>query len=389
MNGASNPSADNLSVESVAQPVVDFNERDAALCLNLVAGIGPRIFGDLVVRFGSAASVFDAAPAELREVPGVSQKLVRQIISAKSEIDIQPQVTICKEHNIQILDQTSAHYPAPLMEIYDPPPILFSAGQLEATDSIAIAIVGARHATNYGKMAAEKLAAGLASAGFTIVSGLARGIDAAAHRGALKSGGRTIAVLGGGILKMYPPEHADLAAEIRQRGAVLSEALPNSPPKGGAFPRRNRIISGMCLGLIVVEAGDRSGALISARLANEQGREVFSVPGRIDSRMSRGCHRLIRDGAKLVESVDDVLEELGPLAIPTQVNAETSVHHPAELKLSDQERLVLNAIETSPTGFDLIVVKTGLPAARVLSTISVLEIRRLVRRVSGSTFVRI
>ena len=188
---------------------------------------------------------------------------------------------------------------------------------------------------------------------------------------------------------MYPPEHADLAREITRQGAILTEALPMAAPKSGSFPRRNRIISGLSLGVIVVEAGDRSGALISARLAMEQGREVFAVPGRVDSRMSRGCHRLIRDGAKLVESVDDVLEELGPLANPTQVDPEVTIRHPAELKLSEQETRVLNAILPEPTEFDQIIVATGLPASRVLSTISVLEIRRLVRRVSGTSLVRI
>ena len=188
---------------------------------------------------------------------------------------------------------------------------------------------------------------------------------------------------------MYPPEHAGLADEIMHQGAVISEALPRVAPKAGCFPKRNRIISGLSLGLIVVEAGDRSGALISARLAMEQNREVFAVPGRIDSRMSRGCHRLIRDGAHLLESVEDVLEALGPLAQPTVVDATTTVHHPAELRLTEQETLVLNAISQDPTEFDVIVVETGLPPARVLATISVLEIRRLIRRTSGTSFGRI
>ena len=225
--------------------------------------------------------------------------------------------------------------------------------------------------------------------GITVVSGLARGIDASAHHGAMEAGGRTLAVLGGGHLRLYPPEHAKLAEQISNQGAVLSESLPESSPKTGSFPRRNRIVSGLSLGVIVVEAAERSGALISARLAMEQGREVFAVPGRIDSRMSRGCHRLLKDGAKLVESVDDVLEELGPLATPTRIDAETEIRHPAELKLSDQESLVLNAIKSDATEFDMIMEQTGLPAARVLSTISVLEMRRLVKRVSGTALVRV
>ncbi len=374
--------------DKIAPASGTLSERDAALSLCMVPGVGPKIFADLVARFGSAALALDAAPSDIRDVPGVGAGLVGKIVAAADGSAIRDQLKLCLENDIQIYDQTSESYPSQLKEIYDPPAILFGKGQLQPVDSLSIAIVGSRHATHYGKTVAENLARGLSLAGFTIVSGMARGIDAAAHRGALKAGGRTIAVLGGGLLNIYPPEHATLAAEIAQQGVVLSEALPRNAPKAGCFPKRNRIVTGLSLGLIVVEAGDRSGALISARLAMEQGREVFAVPGRIDSRMSRGCHRLIRDGAKLVECVDDVLEELGPLAIPATIDSQTSVHHPAELKLTEQESQVLNAISNEPTEFDVIVAETGLPPARVLSTISVLEIRRLVKRVSGTALVR-
>lgn len=378
-----------LSDPAMAESSAKYAERDATLRLQLIPGIGPRVFENLISQFGSAEKVLDAAPAELRNVTGVSQRLAREIALSKTDVDIQPTLELCQQHGIEILDQTHERYPMPLKEIYDPPTVLFSHGELLPIDALAIAIVGSRHGTHYGLTAAENLAGGLASAGFTIVSGLARGIDAAAHRGALKSGGRTVAVLGSGVLNMYPSEHKKLAAEIREQGAVVSESLPLNAPKPGCFPRRNRIVTGMSLGVIVVEASGRSGALISARLANEQGREVFAVPGRIDNRMSSGCHRLIRDGAKLIENVDDVLEELGPLAIPAVLGPNQTVRHPAELKLSDQETTVLNVIETSPTEFDQIVIATGLPPARILSTISVLEIRRLVRRLNGTQFVRV
>jgi DNA processing protein len=230
----------------------------------------------------------------------------------------------------------------------------------------------------------------LARAGYAIVSGLARGIDAAAHRGALKAGGRTLAVLGSGVLSIYPPEHESLAAEVIAHGALISESPPRSPPMSGAFPQRNRIVTGLSLGLIVVEAAERSGALISARHAMEQGREVFAVPGRVDSRMSRGCHRLIRDGAKLVETVDDVLEELGPLATPTPAAGEpsTPIRHPAELQLNEPEKAVLAAITDEPATIDEVVVASGLPVPNVLSTVSVLEMRRLIRRVGGNRVMR-
>jgi DNA processing protein len=371
------------------QPISFASETEAALCLNLVAGIGPIVYADLVEAFGSPADVLNAAPAQLREIPGVGSKLVHAIVTAKETVDVEQQLEICRRNEIQILDRGDAQYPERLGEIFDPPSILFCQGKMLPADNIAMAIVGTRHASNYGTKSAERLARGLSMAGFTIVSGLARGVDAAAHRGALESGGRTIAVLGGGHLNLYPPEHLDLARQICGQGAVVSESLPESSPKSGSFPRRNRIVTGLSLGVIVVEAADRSGALISARLAMEQGREVFAVPGRIDNRNSRGCHRLIRDGAKLVESVDDVLEELGPMATPTQLDDETTIRRPAELKLTEQESKVLNAITSEATQFDVIVEKTGIPPARVLSTISILEMRRLVRRVSGTALVRI
>jgi DNA processing protein len=371
----------------LGQPA-DNAERDAALRLHLVPGIGPVTYGELLTAFGSALAVFTAEPSQLRSVPGVGAKLVQSLVNASDNIDIRPQLELCQKHGIKVLDRGHDSYPKPLADIYDPPNVLFCQGEIHDEDQLAIAIVGTRHATRYGTEVATKLATGLAMAGFTIVSGLARGIDAAAHRGALAAAGRTIAVLGGGLLKMYPPEHTNLAAEIAASGAVLSEALPDQAPKTGSFPRRNRIVTGLSLGVIVVEAGDRSGAAISARLAMEQGREVFAVPGRIDSRMSRGCHKLIRDGATLVETVDDVLEQLGPLARSVQTASEETVRHPAELKLSEQESLVLRSIQTESTDFDSIVAETGLPAARVLATISVLEVRRLVRRLSGTSFVR-
>jgi len=339
--------------------------------------------------FGSADAVLAAAPSRLREVQGVGPKVTRSIASACDEIDAEAELKLCRDHGVSVLWDADPSFPRLLREIYDPPSILFVHGDLEPDDAMAIAIVGARHATSYGRQQAERLASGLARAGLTVVSGLARGIDAAAHRGALEAGGRTIAVLGSGVLNIYPPEHGTLAGQIRESGALISENPPRAQPIGGAFPQRNRIITGMTLGVIVVEAAERSGALISARHAMEQGREVFAVPGRVDSRASRGCHRLIRDGAKLVEGVEDVLEELGPLVEATPRSDGRVVHHPAELQLNDQERQVLDAIDRDPTSIDEVVVASGLPIHRVLSTISVLEMRRLIRRVSGNSVVRL
>jgi len=363
----------------------------AELILAFTPGVGPRLRKALLAHFGTAEAALAAAASDLRAVPGIGQKLSRSLVAARREVDIESALQDCREHQVQVLVESQPDYPAPLRTIPDPPGVLFVRGAIVPADGLAVAIVGTRHATQYGVAQAERLAAGLARAGYTIVSGLARGIDAAAHRGALKAGGRTLAALGSGILNVYPPEHAALADEIATRGAVLGENPPRSPPLPGAFPQRNRIITGLSLGVIVVEAPDRSGALISARHAMEQGREVFAVPGRIDSRTSRGCHKLIRDGAKLVESVDDVLEELGPLATPTPARGmeeEQPLRHPGELLLNEPEKQVLASIGDEPLTVDDLVSQCGLPVQNVLATISVLEMRRLIRRLGGNRVMR-
>lgn len=361
----------------------------AELRLALVPGIGPRLRMTLLERFGSAERVFEAAPSELRDVPGIGPQLTRRLVQAREESDgVDAQLALCRQHGVEIVGEQDPGYPRLLREICDPPGILFLRGKTLAQDELSLAIVGSRHATQYGLSQAERLAGSLARAGLTIVSGLARGIDAAAHRGALAAGGRTIAVLGSGVLNIYPPEHAALAEEVVAHGALVGESPPQSPPLSGAFPRRNRIISGLTLGVIVVEASQHSGALITARHAMEQNREVFAVPGRVDSRMSHGCHRLIRDGARLVETADDVLETLGPLPAPTHSADGQAVHHPAELLLNDCERQVLAAIGSEKISIDEVVRSTGLAVSQVLSTLSVLEMRRLIRRPSGNSVQR-
>ena len=361
----------------------------AELRLCMVSGVGPRIRKALLERFGTAANVFQAAPSELREVDGVGTKLLRALTAAEREIDVAKEIAFCREKQITLLLETAAAYPRPLKDIHDPPGVLFVRGEVRPIDALAVAIVGTRHATAYGLAQAERLASGLAHAGYTIISGLARGIDAAAHSGAMKAGGRTIAVLGGGVLNIYPQEHEKLAQQVMEHGAIISESHPLAPPLAGSFPQRNRIISGMSLGVIVVEASDRSGALITARLAMEQGREVFAVPGRVDSRNSRGCHRLIRDGAKLTETVDDVLEEFDPLVAAAPREDGREIRHPAELQLNEPETAVLTAIDSDPTSIDEVIAATHLAVPQVLATISVLEMKRLIRRVSGNKVIRL
>ena len=398
---AEEPGVDGPRVEEPSQELLD------SLRLSLIAGVGPRTRRALLERFGSSAAVLSAAPSALREVQGVGPKLVEKIAASADEIDPLGELELCRENGVSLLihpgpngagsngdDVSQNGYPRLLGRIDDPPSVLFLRGGILPQDELAVAIVGTRHATPYGLRQAEQLAGGLARAGFTIVSGLARGIDAAAHRGALKAGGRTLAVLGSGVLNIYPPEHQALAEEIVGSGCVVSESPPLFKPLSGSFPQRNRIISGLSRGTIIIEAPERSGALITARLAMEQNREVFAVPGRIDSRASRGCHALIRDGAKLVQTVDDVIEELGPMGENVPCGDGRTVRDPAELSLgsnvalNDVEKQVLDAVDTDATPIDRIIVATGLPTQCVLATISVLEMRRLVRRVSGSTVVR-
>jgi len=349
-----------------------------SLRLSLVTGVGPRIRQVLLERFGDPSAALDASPNALQGLPGVGAKLCRNIVAARDEIDVAPILQLCADKGVALLTDIDDSLPPLLKEIHDPPGVLYCRGAWTPRDALAVAIVGTRHPTAYGRRQAECLAAGLARAGLTIVSGLARGIDGVAHRGALQAGGRTIAVLGSGVLQIYPPEHKKLADEVIAHGALVSETHPLSPPLSGSFPQRNRIITGLSLGVLVVEAAERSGALISARHAMEQGREVFAMPGPIDSRMSRGCHQLIRDGAKLVQNIDDILEELGPLAAPAERADGGEVKHVGELALNEQERQVLDAVDNEPTS----------TVHRVLATISALEMRSLIRRLSGNFVTR-
>ena len=329
-----------------------------------------------------------ASAVELQQVEGIGSELSQAILGSVDPPSIDRQIELCRRADVQIIAWGTPEYPTSLAEIPDPPPILYVKGSLTPADQLAVAMVGTRHASHYGLRQTERLTTSLALAGLTIVSGLARGIDAAAHRAALAAGGRTIAVLAGGLNEIYPPQHQELAQQICDRGALVSEVTFGTKPRRGCFPRRNRLISGLSQGVVITEASERSGALITARMAMEQGREVFAVPGPIDSPNSRGCHRLLRDGAKLVESVDDVLEELGPLMLPvTQDNGQT-VREGRELQLNSQEQQIMQAIAGESPSVNEVIQRSGLPVQRVLATLSVLETRHLIRRVAGDRVTR-
>ncbi|HZC67388.1 MAG TPA: DNA-processing protein DprA [Nitrospirales bacterium] len=280
-------------------------------------------------------------------------------------------------------------YPELLRAIHDPPAVLYCDGMPELGDRQAVAIVGSRQATPYGLRVTDALAGELSGLGFTIVSGLARGIDAAAHRAALEAGGRTIAVLGCGLDVVYPPEHASLLNEIAGQGAVLTEFAPGTPPLARHFPQRNRIISGLALGVVVVEAAEDSGSLITARLALEQGREVFAVPGSIDAPTSRGPHGLLKQGAKLVETVDDIIEELLPQIERTEGTVKTSrrVSPAPDLpNLSPEERVMLELMSREPRHLDDLTERSLLPAAEVARILLSLELKALVKQLPGQRY---
>jgi DNA processing protein len=358
------------------------------LRLTLVPGVGSRTMQLLLERFGSPGEALQASLSELREVEGVGPKLSMAIAAARHSQDAEQEYRRCCELGIQLLPRDSDAYPEPLKAIHDPPGLLYVQGGIEPRDSIAVGIVGSRRCTLYGRQQAERLSATLARAGVTIVSGLARGIDAAAHQGAISAGGRTIAVLGTGLANIYPPEHQELSQRVADSGALVTENPLDQAPLPGLFPQRNRLISGLSIGVIVVEATRTSGSLHTARHAMEQGREVFAVPGRIDSLASEGCHDLIRDGVTLIRNADDVLAALGPLIQPVHRSDSETVHNARELTLSDQERRILNLITTEPLHQDEVLRATDLEPSRVLATLTVLEMKRFIRRLPGGHLCR-
>ena len=358
------------------------------LRLQLVPGVGPRILQLLREHVGSPTAILRAGRQRLLEVPRIGPRLADGIVAAIGRKSAREILQRCHDSGIGLVDRGGDAFPPLLEEIPDPPELLYVRGDLAVVDQLAVAIVGSRRCTTYGRRVAERLAGGLARAGLTIVSGLARGIDGVAHRAALAAGGRTIAVLATGVDHVYPPEHIDLAEQVTRYGAVVSEARLDQPPVAGLFPQRNRIISGLSQAVVVVEATRRSGALHTARHAIEQGREVFAVPGPIDSPASQGCHDLLKDGARLVTGLDDILEELGPLIRPVRLDDTATIHVPRELSLNDRERQVLGIVGLDPQHLDELLRRSSLDPAATLATLTVLEMKRLVRRLPGSYVVR-
>jgi len=360
----------------------------ALVALNLAGGVGAAAYRRLVEHFGSAEAAASAPAAELQSVKGIGPAKAAALRSAVQSGAVDEEIERAAAHGIDIVTQGDRRYPAALMHIADPPLVLYVKGNLLPEDAIALAFVGSRRATMYGLRAASRLAGQAARAGFTIVSGLARGIDQAAHKGALEVGGRTIGVVGSGLLDLYPSGSQELVDRIAGSGAVLSEFPLEFPAAKGNFPRRNRIISGLSLGVVVVEAARHSGSLITARHAAEQGREVFAVPGQIGSPSSVGTNKLIQDGAKLVLDLSDITDELGVLDTPVDLPGVGEVSDLREVSLNDVERTVYEAVDSQGASVEDIIGKTGLGAATVSSTLLILEMKRLVRQLSGKRFVK-
>jgi len=347
---------------------------------NIVRGIGPTRLRALLDYFGDIERAWHA-PVEGLHSTGLDRRSLENLLAARAALDLDRMLERIATAGAQVLTWESPGYPRLLREISDPPPVLYVKGALVEEDAWAIAIVGTRRASAYGREVTRQLSAALARSGITIVSGLARGIDAEAHWAALKAGGRTIAVLGCGIDQVYPPEHRQLAEEITAHGALVSDYPLGTQPEGVNFPPRNRIISGLSLGVLVAEAGVRSGALITADYAAEQGRDVFAVPGSILARSSAGTNALVRDGAKVVLGPEDILEELNLTMVAEQTEARQVLPSDAT------EAALLARLSAEPAHVDELQQQVGLPIAQVTSTLALMELKGMVRQVGGMKYV--
>ncbi len=364
------------------------NATEACIALNMLPTVGPVRLRKLLEVFKEPQQILVAKRSELRKVEGIGSEVADQISNWESTVDLAAELVRVRDFGATVITQESPSYPRSLREIHAPPIVLYVWGELSERDHHAIGIIGARRTTHYGTESAKKLAYQLAYAGLTVISGLARGIDTAAHQGALAAKGRTIAVIGSGLARLYPPENAALAEKIRGgNGAIVSEFSMEIEPDRQTFPMRNRIISGWSHGILVVEAGLNSGALITAAQALEQGRSVYAVPGHINAPSAMGSNRLIQQGAKLVMDAADILDDL-QILLPETKPAPEAAARPLP-PLSQEERRVYDAIEATETSIDDIAAKSELPSSIVSATLLQLELKRLVKQLPGKYFVKL
>jgi len=373
----------------------------ALLKLSMCEGVGSVAIHRLLERFGSAERALSASGSALSQVEGLTPPAVNSLTRGAGEGVVEAELRFMEEAGAKLVSLVCEEYPSPLKHLGPgAPPLLWVKGAYEPRDALAVALVGSRRCSAYGRTQARRFAMGLAGMGFTIVSGLAWGIDAESHRAAMQCKGRTIAVVGCGLATLRETKDWELACEIAECGAVFSELPMTAPARAGNFPPRNRLISGLSLGVVVVEAARQSGSLITARLAGEQGRAVFAVPGSVDSPHSQGCHQLLRDGAVLVESPRDVVEGLGPLSEPLELPTAAEADGPAAASsavtlndaraaaLSEDERRVFDLLGARPAQMDALSAQTGLPASVVSSALLTLEIKGLAKRLPGQAYMR-
>lgn len=358
---------------------------EALVSLNMVGEIGSIRLGKLLEFFGKPENILKAPAEKLIAVSGIGGQIAQQITSFKKE-DLDKELALAKKLGLKIITPDDANYPQNLKNIYDPPIVLYIKGELKQEDKYAMAIVGSRRASFYGLNSAEKFAYELSEKGFTIISGMARGVDTYAHRGALKQGGRTIAVMGSGFNHIYPSENKGLAEKIAKNGAVISEFPIETKPLPQNFPQRNRVISGLSLGVLVVEAARNSGALITADFGLEQGRDVFALPGKVDSQTSFGTNGLIKQGAKLVSCVEDILEEFN---LPEEQAKKDKVEKTDKSDALDgEEGRIYDLISSQSVHLDELLEKTNLDIPQISDILLKLQLRRLIKQLPGKQFVR-
>jgi len=363
--------------------------REAFVALNMIEGLGPVRVRQLLDRFGDSTAILRASRPQLQSVHGVGPEISDAIANWEKNVDLAAELKRIAQSGVRIVIQSDENYPPLLKQIYDPPVLLYVRGQLTVGDKNAVAIVGSRMTTHYGVEVARKLGYQLACTGVTVVSGGARGIDTASHQGALSGKGRTIVVLGTGVNLVFPAENAELFERVAAQGAVITQFPFNRKADKQSFPIRNRIVAGMTLGTVVVEANLTSGALITAGMAVEYGRQVFAVPGRVDSPRSKGCHDLIKKGAKLCEGVEDILTEFEYMFPATNRSSllRDSPELPA-ITLSDTEQAIYDLVDKEESTTDDIIRRSGLPSSSVSVALLGLEMNRLIRQLPGKLFVR-
>ena len=361
---------------------MDMEEKKYWVGFNLIKGIGAVRMQALIQHFGDLEAAWKAAPADLAGA-GMGLKVIERIVQARIQVDLDKVWDRIESQGIKILTWVDNAYPQRLKEIEQPPPVLYIRGEYLPDDLFAVAIVGTRRVTSYGRQITEELASYLAGHGITVISGLARGVDAIAHQTALKAGGRTIGVLGSGVDKIYPPEHRQMAEQMMRNGAIVSDYAPGTPPDASNFPPRNRIISGLSLAIVVIEAGETSGALITAEFAAEQGREVFAVPGSILAPQSKGTNKLIQQGALPLLSVNDLMQALDL----TRMGDQKAVRK--ILPADETEARVMNVLSAQPLHVDEIRNQTELPIEKVSAALALMELKGMVRQVGGMNYVAV